>query len=135
MFQRLAHLAIVIIAALATPSLIAHVVATSGESAPATTGSVPTADSEDDGWRLTRNGWEQLSPRVVTTPATLESPGGTAPVEVFAAVPSGGQASSRWDMHPAALTLLLVLGAISAFCLFPNERNSAAARQSQTVFW
>src|SRR5262245_38057638 len=86
----------------------------------------------DDGWRRTSTGWERLSPSVLRT-ADLPAPiilvqapqqdRGTQPL-----------ADSRWDFHPAFLALLLLLGATSAFCLFPNEHCKAASQRSQSLF-
>jgi hypothetical protein len=86
----------------------------------------------DDGWRRTSGGWERLSPSVSRTPALpvpiiiVEAPQqdrGTQPMP-----------DPRCDFHPAFLALLLLLGATSAFCLFPNEHGTAASQRSQSLF-
>ena len=125
MFKRLAHTAIVIIAAVGSPALIAHMVA-----APAADSRFSAEETGDDGWRLTKDGWEQLAPRVIPFHRAHQPPR-KFPADSDSAA---DQAGLQWDIHPAALTLLLVVGAISAFCLFPNERSAASLLPSQTVF-
>jgi hypothetical protein len=123
MLKRLAHVALIIIAAVAAPSLIAHMVGTSGYSAPP-----PLRAMGDDGWRLTKDGWEQLSPRVLPLRPLSMSPHGQQ-VQGHAVVPCTRELP-RLDVHPAALTLLLVVGAIMAFFLFPSGADQASLRRS-----
>lgn len=120
MLQRLAYSAIVIVAAVSTPALLAHLVALpSGASEVALSASEP----RDDGWRRTKQGWCQLSPRVLpAVPASEAAPPSVPPPPV------------RWDLHPATLTIVLVLGVICAFFLFPHQAGLHSRHKSESLF-
>lgn len=121
MLQRLAYSAIVIVAAVSAPALLAHLVALpSGASEEVLSASEPR---DDDGWRLTKQGWHQLSPRVLpAVPASEAVPPSVPPSLV------------RWDLHPATLTILLVLGVVCAFFLFPHQAGLRSRHKSESLF-
>jgi hypothetical protein len=123
MIKRLAYTAIMLTAAVCSPSLLAHLVAPTGASEEV------SSNPEDDGWRLTRQGWEQLSPRVLRAYPQVER--STQSAVGPAAAPA---TPSRFDVHPAALALLLVLGAIGAFCMFPNQAGFTSRQRSESLF-
>jgi hypothetical protein len=120
MFRRFIHSAAILAAAVCAPALIAHLVVP--------TGAAENALSQqlgDDGWRLTRQGWVQLSPRVIRSESEGPSLAVTPDDMAVTAVTASGR-QSRWELHPAALALLIGAAAIGAFCLFPNKRQTAS---------
>ena len=107
MFKRLACSALVIIAAIGSPGLIAHIVATSGDWT-TTLGN----DLHDDGWRLTKDGWERMWPRVVPVRPALH------PQMRATAAKGSNQIAIGLDIHPLLLSLLLSAGAVGPFFMF-----------------
>lgn len=123
MFDRLAIATIVLAATAFGATLVLDRIPSS---LPA--GEVPA----DQGWRRTSHGWEQLSPRIVTASPCREHNPTTLP---RTSANSLVQPAMRLDFHPAIMALAMVLGAIAAFCLFPNATWEASRIKSQSLFY
>jgi hypothetical protein len=94
-------------------------------------GQTATATAADDGWRRTKQGWERLSPRIIS--ARRET-AGARQLPPSSRDDAGDKQAVTWGLHPLAFVIFLALGAVAAFCLLPGGNSPLARRQSQTLF-
>lgn len=124
MFQRLAILAVLLAALAGGAKWLLDL--SVGRSADAT-----SAGSDED-WRRTNQGWERLSPRIIS--ARSRELAGAAELAPASSTSFGDKQTVIWQLHPGGLAVFLVLGSAAALYLLPGGNSSVAGRQSQTLF-